>query len=764
MATGAEKMATDAWDISADKVMRYEKPDSIVAQGNVVLVKKELQPLNPPKKAGSASSWSELLEEAPSKQEVTADEVQEKRKPEYATTVTIKADWIVYDVELKTIKAKGNLEVITGDDTLSAHEGTINLVNQTGKFKDATVIRKEDSLHLEGETIEKTGTDTYQIVDGWAITCKLQDGQTPPWSIASAETDVRQGGYAVLKHARFNIRNVPVFYTPYMIIPVKDTRQTGFLLPEVSISSNSGFGINIPFFLNISDSVDATFFPEYYADRGFMPGVELRYVASAQNKGTFGANFLNDKLSDPSETDYYDDTGYTHDNSDRYWIRGKADHDFGDWQSRLDIDIVSDQDYLYEFNDTSTGFKKNHDQYLNQFGRGFQNQSEKNRQNTFSIMNSWEGISLEANLLAINEANTAASDTDTPLWQLPYVVFSGALPILNTDFSFDWDTSYVNYWREDGVGGQRMDIHPTISTPIPLTAYLETRAEAGIRDTIYSVQTYGDAEWTADDTQNRFYPEFTVETATTWEKAIFKSGKKNETVHQFRPYLSYDYIPDVDQDDLPDWDSTDEVDAVNGITYGMDNLLISTIRRTTGMDKMSTFLDWKLEQTYSFLSDDSDEPFSNLYSKLSWSPYARSSLSYKTFYDVYESEFVRHVFSGSVSDKRGDEFGIDYSYRKYYTTTQQTDEETGVITSTEVATEVEQINGSVLFRIINGWSLMGEIEHSLSSDETSRAKGALQYETPCWGVKFQTSYTPNDTTYMVLFNLANIGTPLSVDF
>ena len=98
---------------------------------------------------------------------------------------------------------------------------------------------------------------------------------------------------------------MPVFYTPYLLVPVKNTRQTGFLFPEFSFSENNGFGFNLPFFLNISDSADVTFYPEYLTNRGFMPGAEFRYVASAADKGIFTANFLHDKLSDPSETDYY---------------------------------------------------------------------------------------------------------------------------------------------------------------------------------------------------------------------------------------------------------------------------------------------------------------------------------------------------------------------------------------------------------------------------------------------------------------------------
>ena len=94
----------------------------------------------------------------------------------------------------------------TKDDQLFAKEGILNLVNETGNFSDATILRKENSLHLEGKKIEKTGVDTYRIDDGWVITCKLEKNETPPWSFSSSETDVRQEGYAVLKHARFNIR------------------------------------------------------------------------------------------------------------------------------------------------------------------------------------------------------------------------------------------------------------------------------------------------------------------------------------------------------------------------------------------------------------------------------------------------------------------------------------------------------------------------------------------------------------------------------
>ena len=742
----AEEISTAEWNISADNVMRYEQPNSIIAKGNVILEKKELVPPKPPKAQSSVSSWTELLEENVKEPEILAEEVSQDSKPQYKTTVTIRADWIVYDVELQSIKAKGNVQIDTSDDHLTAKEGTLNLINETGKFTDATILRKEQSLHLEGKTIEKTGFDTYTIVDGWVITCKLENGQTPPWSFSSSKTDITQGGYAVLKNAMFNIKNVPVLYSPYLIVPVKNTRQTGFLFPEFSQSTNSGFGFNLPFFLNISDSIDTTFYPEYYQKRGFMPGAEFRYVASNSNKGTFTGSYLDDQLSDPSEVEYYNDTGYTHDNSDRYWMRGKADHTFGEnWQTRLDVDIVSDQDYLTEFDSGVTGFKSSHDRYLEEFGRGFQNQTDALRKNELKVLRSWSGISLEGSLLAINDANTNASDTDTPLWKLPSIAFSGALPVGETGLTFDWNTDYVDYWREDGIGGHRFDIHPSLAAPIPLGPYLESRAEVSLRDTFYKVQKYGDAQWDKDDTQNRLIPEFKTEIATTLEKNFFNSDNGSRTAaHQLRPYVKYGYIPDVDQKDLPSFDKVDFVGEKNAISYGIDNFINVFSPGKNNQEKSREYGNLKISQSYDLRDTTSDEPFSDILAKLSWTPIQKARVNYKTYFDVYDSTFNRHTFESEFTDSRGDYFSLDYSFKE--------------------KEDIEQLNATIRAKIINGWFLGAEVEHSLSQSETVKANGSLTYQALCWSLKFETRYTPGDTTYLLVFNLANIGIPLGVSF
>ncbi|HSL39211.1 MAG TPA: hypothetical protein VK857_02480, partial [Desulforhopalus sp.] len=68
-----------------------------------------------------------------------------------------------------------------------------------------------------------------------------------------------------------------------------------------------------------------------------------------------------------------------------------------------------------------------------------------------------------------------------------------------------------------------------------------------------------------------------------------------------------------------------------------------------------------------------------------------------------------------------------------------------------------------LAHITASWIAEALVKHSISEDETIRTTAALTYQALCWSVRFETEYTPTDTTFMVLFNLANIGMPFGID-
>jgi LPS-assembly protein len=257
------------------------------------------------------------------------------------------------------------------------------------------------------------------------------------------------------------------------------------------------------------------------------------------------------------------------------------------------------------------------------------------------------------------------------------------------------------------------------------------------------VETYGEGEWDYDDTQNRFYVDFQTEVATTLERDFFTDSQSGESLrHQLRPYVEYQYIPDVDQAELPQFDDVDTILEQNTITYGVDNFFNHVNKTEGGIDSLADYAEFTIEQSYNI--SESDEPFSDVFAKLKWFPMSMTSLIYKTYYDTYNSDFTAHTIEGVYQNSRGDFFTIDYSYKE--------------------ENDIDQINGSIGTTIFDSWLVKGEVEHSLSTDETVLAKGSLTYQALCWSVKFQTTYRPDDTTYFLVFNLANIGIPLGVDF
>ena len=96
------------------------------------------------------------------------------------------------------------------------------------------------------------------------------------------------------------------------------------------------------------------------ARRGEMLGLEYRYVLDEQSRGTLMFDFLDDRKIDDgtagSEDWAYAETAARR-NADRYWFRFKHDQLLpAGFTARLDIDLVSDPDYLREFHSGLTGF------------------------------------------------------------------------------------------------------------------------------------------------------------------------------------------------------------------------------------------------------------------------------------------------------------------------------------------------------------------------------------------------------------------------
>jgi len=725
--------ANARWEITADTLTRYEDPPRVVAEGNVLLEKK--QPLahadgTPP------LAWNSRQNQV--EPDATA--------PETKTLTTVKADWVSYEAKLGVIQARGHLLIDVGGDQMTAESGRIDLNEATGTFEQATIVRQDQSLHMEGRVIEKTGDLTYHIADGWIVTCKLEPGETAPWSFAAEDVEITDGGYAWLKHATFRIKDVPLLYSPLMVLPAKRTRQTGFLFPAVSSSSRDGFNLETPFFINLSPSTDLTLFPRYFANRGLMSGAEFRYVFDENSKGMVMGNYLDDRLSDPAEVDYYQDGQFTHTNSDRYWLRGKVDQDIGQWTTRLDLDLVSDQDYLREFDSGSTGISSSQRKFADTFGRGFLDKTNQYRDNTLMTLRSWDnGTSLFGEFFLVNDVSDQAYTADNPsrAWKLPSITHAGLVPVADIGGpDFSWNANYTNFWREEGVGTQRVDLLPQLTTAIPLSPYLESTVHGGVRDTLYMIQDNGAADWEDNDSENRFLINLGSELGTIMRRDFSAGfGEVNSLSHTLRPYVGYGYTTLPDSIRVPDFDAVDELEEENALYYGIDNFFtIAGEHKGKEFDREYAFV--KIRQGYDLRSEESNTPLTPVEIKTGFYPLQLLRLMYRTDIDVYGDGAYRHAIEADYLSERGDALGLDYRY--------------------DLLTDVNSVSGSAWYLLPYNFAAGYSVERAIETSETIEEKIRLRYTQPCWSVELSSDTTPGDQSYMLTFRLANIGTPFGL--
>ncbi|MDO9323193.1 MAG: LptA/OstA family protein, partial [Pseudomonas sp.] len=104
-------------------------------------------------------------------------------------------------------------------------------------------------------------------------------------------------GFGSATNATLRIKDIPVFYTPYIYFPIDDRRQSGFLAPSISSSSDNGMTLLTPYYFNLAPNYDATLYPTYMADRGLLMEGEGRYLTKS-SEGQVGAAYLNDENDD----------------------------------------------------------------------------------------------------------------------------------------------------------------------------------------------------------------------------------------------------------------------------------------------------------------------------------------------------------------------------------------------------------------------------------------------------------------------------------
>ncbi len=194
----------------------------------------------------------------------------------------LKADRLIYDEERDIITAEGNVS-ITDENLETAFAGKVILSGdlRDGLVENFSALLAENARLAADSAVREQGARTRlrkAVYTACSVCTDDDEGKTPTWRIRALRI-VRDEERRIVRfrHAFFEVKGVPILYTPFLQAPDPSVeRQSGFLTPLVRANSRLGFNIELPYYLAISNSQDATFFPKYTANDGVLWQAEYR--------------------------------------------------------------------------------------------------------------------------------------------------------------------------------------------------------------------------------------------------------------------------------------------------------------------------------------------------------------------------------------------------------------------------------------------------------------------------------------------------------
>lgn len=681
--------------------------------------------------------------------------------------VHIDADSITYDKENNTYHAEGNVVITQGKETikgarmvldmrksLGTAEGDVELIDEggnvlkgdrlefsidtkTGTVKNGRLFYKKQNIYISGIEINKAGEESYNIKNGDFTTCDCKEGESPAWKFSANKADVTVGEYLKARNVFFHINDKPVLYSPYVVLPVKRERQTGLLFPKFGYSELRGFKIDNAFFWAISDNTDATLYLDIEAKRGVGKGGEYRYILNNDTKGQFYLyQFQEDDINRVREFRSGDSNlSRPQTASNNRWLL-KLKHDQMlpyDTALKVDINRVSDDEYFIDFAKDSQTTASG---YFTDFSRGLTGRSLESLEGNISLSKRWTHFNLVGQFRHFD--NLLSGDDDDTLQKLPEITLTGiSQQVFRTPFYFSLESSFVNFQRDRGVKGQRLDVHPRVSLPLTPDGFFEFTPSIGYRETLWWVDNMSEHSY------SRNLYDIQADVTTTFVRVYSLAPDSQKLKHTIRPKLTYAYIPNKDQSGLPSFDSADRISRSNTLTYSVNTILtgkFSTAQKTYTRDIV--YLDAR--QSYDIneatrdlrTSTDKRKPFSDITLETILKPYDWLSASWKGDYDVYDNWFKKQDASFGLTSKRGDALNLSYRY---------------------IRNDVEYLETGARFKAADNISLIFNHRYSYTGSKGIETEYGIDYRKQCWGVSATFTDKLEENIFMITFNLLGLG-------
>jgi LPS-assembly protein len=605
----------------------------------------------------------------------------------------LEADKIVLDNKTGEAVAEGKVFLQDKGDIMHAEKMLVNINTRGGVISNGDIFIKQENFHVKGSTIERRSETVYHVEKGTITTCDEEE-----WFLKADELNIDMERYATGRHISFNVAGLPVLYTPYFLFPVR--RQTGFLLPEdVGYSSRDGVFTDNAFFWAISDYKDMTIYSDYRARTGHGTAAEYRYMNSQESSGQVYYKFF----------DQY------HTGESRWNFRFQHQEEFAeDLSGRVDINLVSDEHYFYDLD------------------KKLENRSKPYLDSNAFYVERWNTASLYLMGQYSIDLTRTNEKTVQKLPELRYTIYDETL---SGPLHLSFEGSAANFTKQEGDGARRVDFNPRLIGTFGSHG-LNITPNAGVRATFY------DRSATSVEPTERkyFYAGTTVNARVSQVFGVDGVSGIGKMRHSIEPTISYNYVPHVEQGNIPQFDSVDSVPEQNLVSIALINRVTAHYKDTKDTSNYTTFdvMVFRLSQSYDFNiareQGSAAHPGSNVLGELYLRTPKTFSMTATGSYNAYDRVVSSHAES------------VGYA---------------GPVVSLNLTHSFSQ--GAAEYLISGGgltlskWNLHAQVSRDILNKKTLQEDYLLHYASQCWGLSVTYTAMPGEYRYKAMIDLKGLG-------
>lgn len=663
----------------------------------------------------TALAWGDAAKETDDGIRIKADTMEHNQADDVITAsgnvvllwqgATLTSDNATYDRANRILKATGNVVIVKGGDTVKGESVSLDLDSGRGELAKGNIFLKQNNMRFTGDRVTRIGEYDYSASQGSYTTC---DAEIPSWKFGAADLDMTVDEYGTAKDVVFYIKDVPVFYFPYVVFPVKRERQSGFLFPRFGWSGKKGAEVDMFYYWAISPSQEATIDLDIQSSRGVGTGLDYRYLRKRGSTGNLGGYLIYDLNT----------------NNPRGVIAQSHREIFSpEMNLRSSINMTTDRLFLSDYGEKSGDYNR------------------QSNDSTVNFLKTWQNYALTANL-RYTQDYYAASNNGT-LQTLPEIGLAAVRQqIFSTPVYFDLDSSATNFYRESGVRGQRLYGFPRLTLVTGIPGYLNVTAYGGAHLRAYHTDNIPPASQIKDN-DGSLLPETGVRLTTSFSKVYDINGEKLQKLrHEITPEVAYRYTLNQDQSRFPLFDFTDRIVHQNMLYYSLTSFLGGKFRigdTTEYRDLMRL----QLTQGYSISGGrrdlltmvDTQQPWTDLILESEAWLHPQVRLTLDARYNVYGNYISSAAPGVELDDKRGTTAGI--SYRMAHN-------------------EVEYLEGRLATKLLKPWIFSYATRYSFDRHNFLESVYSAEYRHQCWSILvsyLDRRVTSPSQTVMVSFNL-----------